>query len=86
MKKFDIYVSEGPQSKQLRFTIESIIREQGGRIAGVGLTPEGLNIFGSAPEPVVSFLEGKSKEFDFRVERNGETLKSLIEEASHEPE
>jgi hypothetical protein len=80
MKRFDIYIGDGPQAKQLRFTVEAIVHEQGGRVSGVGYTPAGTNVFGWAPEPVIAFFEKKAKEFKFIVKRNGEPLESLMEE------
>lgn len=67
LKRFDIYVD--PQAKQLQSTVQSIVHQEGGRISGASLTPEGLNIFGWAPEQVIVFFERKAKEFNFRVER-----------------
>lgn len=78
--KLDVWIPEGENDKALIHTIEVNVTKNGGRILGCGSTPAGWNVFGSAPEPVVQFLEQKSKEFGFTVDRNGETMQRLLDE------
>jgi hypothetical protein len=65
MKKFDIYID--PPSEQLQLRLVGIIRKQGGQIIGVGLTPQGVNIFGWAPQSAIDALKEVEK-LGFKLE------------------
>ena len=63
--KLDIWLADDQTA--LLALISFIERFPGATIYGMGGTPEGMNIFGHAPRPVIEYLIASQADLDIRV-------------------